>query len=197
MSDLTDTLEKKTLDLGAVLSGVRQTQHTVDIYLRPDLVKAAFDLNASLVDAQDQDGKKPTKKDLTALEEARQAVKDTTLTVTLRSLADKEVGVIRDTVIRKNPITKGAGEEIRNLDQRKQVDAVNENLIAVSVIRIATADGAERNGLTVEDARALREQLPASEWDKLVDTLNEAQVELKALEQVMADSSFRWASADK
>ena len=196
MTSTTDTpAEEKTFDLAAILDGARQTHVTVDLYLRPDLYKAAFDLNARLVDAEDQDGKKPTKKQLEELKAARKAVTDTTLKVTVRSLSDKEISVVRDTMIRKHPKTKGASEEIRALEERNQVDQIKVGLVAVGAVRIESPDGGVRTGLTNDESHALREALPQSEWDRLVDSFDTAQVQLKALEGVVADPSFRWAAS--
>lgn len=196
MTSTTDTpAEEKTFDLAAILDGARQTHVTVDLCLRPDLYKAAFDLNASLVDAEDQDGKKPTKKQIEELKAARKAVADNTLKVTVRSLSDKEISVIRDTVIRKHPKTKGASEEVRTLEERNQVDEIKISLLAVGAVRIESPDGGVRTGLTNDESRALREALPQSEWDRLVDSFDTAQVQLKALEGVVADPSFRWAAS--
>lgn len=189
--------ETKDFDLASILDGVRQTQVTTEVYLRPDLYQEAFDMNAKIVDAQDQGGAKPTKKQLDALAAARKAVADTTLKVTTRSLSDKEIAVVRDTVIRKNPKTKGASEEIRNLEERLQVDEVKVHLLAVGVVRVEAPDGSSRSGLTLEEARALRETLPSTEWERLVDAFDTAQVQLKALEGVVADPSFRWAAPVK
>ena len=57
--------------------------------------------------------------------------------------------------------------------------------------------GKSKKGLTSREAAKMRQRLPEAEWVKLIEGFDKTQVATAALEQVMADPTFRWAITDE
>lgn len=202
----TTTEEDEGFDLGAALDGVRQAVKTVKIYLDAEAADKAFQLNGALLEARAdaKDGveqvmsiaeEAPTLRLERELKEAIAALDDQAMTFRLRALASKEMDVIRNVVVNKIKAPRGQNEEVANEFRRERQGVLNEYFLSHSVIDIVFR-GKTRKGLSLDDARKLHEALPASEWDRLTDTFLEAQASLGAMQQVMADPTFRWALPD-
>ena len=202
----TTTEEDEGFDLGAALDGVQQAVKTVKIYLDAQAADKAFQLNGALLEARAdaKDGveqvmsiteEAPTIRLERELKEAIAALDDQAMTFRLRALASKEMDVIRNVVVNKIKAPRNQNEESANEFRRERQGVLNEYFLSHSVIDIVFR-GKTRKGLSLDDARKLHEALPASEWDRLTDTFLEAQAALGAMQQVMADPTFRWALPD-
>ena len=200
------TEEDEGFDLGAALDGVRQAVKTVKIYLDAQAADKAFQLNGALLEARAdaKDGveqvmsiteEAPTIRLERELKEAIAALDDQAMIFRLRALASKEMDVIRNVVINKIKAPRNQNEESANEFRRERQGVLNEYFLSHSVIDVVFR-GKTRKGLSLDDARKLHEALPASEWDRLTDTFLEAQAALGAMQQVMADPTFRWALPD-
>lgn len=200
------TEEDEGFDLGAALDGVRQAVKTVKIYLDAQAADKAFQLNGALLEARAdaKDGveqvmsiteEAPTIRLERELKEAIAALDDQAMIFRLRALASKEMDVIRNVVVNKIKAPRNQNEESANEFRRERQGVLNEYFLSHSVIDIVFR-GKTRKGLSLDDARKLHEALPASEWDRLTDTFLEAQAALGAMQQVMADPTFRWALPD-
>ena len=202
----TTTEEDEGFDLEAALDGVRQATKTVKIYLDAEAADKAFQLNGALLEARAdaKDGveqvmsiaeEAPTLRLERELKEAIAALDEHAMTFRLRALASKEMDVIRNVVVNKIKAPRGQNEESANEFRRERQGVLNEYFLSHSVIDVVFR-GKTRKGLSLDDARKLHEALPASEWDRLTDTFLEAQAALGAMQQVMADPTFRWALPD-
>ena len=200
------TEEDEGFDLGAALDGVQQAVKTVKIYLDAQAADKAFQLNGALLEARAdaKDGveqvmsiteEAPTIRLERELKEAIAALDDQAMTFRLRALASKEMDVIRNVVVNKIRAPRNQNEESANEFRRERQGVLNEYFLSHSVIDVVFR-GKTRKGLSLDDARKLHEALPASEWDRLTDTFLEAQAALGAMQQVMADPTFRWALPD-
>lgn len=200
------TEEDEGFDLGAALDGVRQAVKTVEIYLDAQAADKAFQLNGALLEARAdaKDGveqvmsiteEAPTIRLERELKEAIAALDEKVMTFRLRALASKEMDVIRNVVVNKIKAPRNQNEESANEFRRERQGVLNEYFLSHSVIDVVFR-GKTRKGLSLDDARKLHEALPASEWDRLTDTFLEAQAALGAMQQVMADPTFRWALPD-
>lgn len=200
------TEEDEGFDLGAALDGVRQAVKTVKIYLDAQAADKAFQLNGALLEARAdaKDGveqvmsiteEAPTIRLERELKEAIAALDDQAMIFRLRALASKEMDVIRNVVVNKIKAPRNQNEESANEFRRERQGVLNEYFLSHSVIDVVFR-GKTRKGLSLDDARKLHEALPASEWDRLTDTFLEAQAALGAMQQVMADPTFRWALPD-
>jgi hypothetical protein len=200
------TEEDEGFDLGAALDGVRQAVKTVKIYLDAQAADKAFQLNGALLEARAdaKDGveqvmsiteEAPTIRLERELKEAIAALDDQAVIFRLRALASKEMDVIRNVVVNKIKAPRNQNEESANEFRRERQGVLNEYFLSHSVIDVVFR-GKTRKGLSLDDARKLHEALPASEWDRLTDTFLEAQAALGAMQQVMADPTFRWALPD-
>lgn len=200
------TEEDEGFDLGAALDGVRQAVKTVKIYLDAQAADKAFQLNGALLEARAdaKDGveqvmsiteEAPTIRLERELKEAIVALDDQAMIFRLRALASKEMDVIRNVVVNKIKAPRNQNEESANEFRRERQGVLNEYFLSHSVIDVVFR-GKTRKGLSLDDARKLHEALPASEWDRLTDTFLEAQAALGAMQQVMADPTFRWALPD-
>nr|DAV97387.1 MAG TPA: hypothetical protein [Caudoviricetes sp.] len=200
------TEEDEGFDLGAALDGVRQATKTVKIYLDAQAADKAFQLNGALLEARAdaKDGveqvmsiteEAPTIRLERELKEAITALDEKAMTFRLRALASKEMDVIRNVVVNKIKAPRNQNEESANEFRRERQGVLNEYFLSHSVIDVVFR-GKTRRGLSLDDARKLHEALPASEWDRLTDTFLEAQAALGAMQQVMADPTFRWALPD-
>ena len=200
------TEEDEGFDLGAALDGVQQAVKTVKIYLDAQAADKAFQLNGALLEARAdaKDGveqvmsiteEAPTIRLERELKEAIAALDDQAMTFRLRALASKEMDVIRNVVVNKIKAPRNQNEESANEFRRERQGVLNEYFLSHSVIDVVFR-GKTRKGLSLDDARKLHEALPASEWDRLTDTFLEAQAALGAMQQVMADPTFRWALPD-
>lgn len=200
------TEEDEGFDLGAALDGVRQAVKTVKIYLDAQAADKAFQLNGALLEARAdaKDGveqvmsiteEAPTIRLERELKEAIAALDDQAMIFRLRALASKEMDVIRNVVVNKIKAPRNQNEESANEFRRERQGVLNEYFLSHSVIDVVFR-GKTRKGLSLDDARKLHEALPASEWDRLTDTFLEAQAALGAMQQVMADPTFRWALSD-
>lgn len=200
------TEEDEGFDLGAALDGVRQAVKTVKIYLDAEAADKAFRLNGELLearaDAKDGVGQvlsiteeAPTLRLERELREAVAALDDRAMTFSLRALASKEMDVIRSVVVNKVKAPRNQNEEAANEFRRERQGVLNEYFLSHSVIDVAFR-GKKRKGLSLDEARQLHETLPASEWERLTETFLEAQAALSAMQQVMADPTFRWALSD-
>lgn len=200
------TEEDEGFDLGAALDGVRQAVKTVKIYLDAQAADKAFQLNGALLEARAdaKDGveqvmsiteEAPTIRLERELKEAIAALDEKAMIFRLRALASKEMDVIRNVVVNKIKAPRNQNEESANEFRRERQGVLNEYFLSHSVIDVVFR-GKTRKGLSLDDARKLHEALPASEWDRLTDTFLEAQAALGAMQQVMADPTFRWALPD-
>lgn len=200
------TEEDEGFDLGAALDGVQQAVKTVKIYLDAQAADKAFQLNGALLEARAdaKDGveqvmsiteEAPTIRLERELKEAIAALDDQAMIFRLRALASKEMDVIRNVVVNKIKAPRNQNEESANEFRRERQGVLNEYFLSHSVIDVVFR-GKTRKGLSLDDARKLHEALPASEWDRLTDTFLEAQAALGAMQQVMADPTFRWALPD-
>ena len=200
------TEEDEGFDLGAALDGVQQAVKTVKIYLDAQAADKAFQLNGARLEARAdaKDGveqvmsiteEAPTIRLERELKEAIAALDDQAMTFRLRALASKEMDVIRNVVVNKIKAPRNQNEESANEFRRERQGVLNEYFLSHSVIDVVFR-GKTRKGLSLDDARKLHEALPASEWDRLTDTFLEAQAALGAMQQVMADPTFRWALPD-
>lgn len=206
MADDDKTEEDEGFDLGAALDGVRQAVKTVKIYLDAEAADKAFRLNGELLEARAdaKDGapqvlsiteEAPTLRLERELREAVAALDEHAMTFSLRALASKEMDVIRGVVVNKVKAPRGQNEEAANEFRRERQGVLNEYFLSHSVIDVAFR-GKKRKGLSLDEARQLHETLPASEWERLTETFLEAQASLSAMQQVMADPTFRWALSD-
>lgn len=206
MADDDKTEEDEGFDLGAALDGVRQAVKTVKIYLDAEAADKAFRLNGELLEARAdaKDGveqvmsiaeEAPTLRLERELREAVAALDDRAMTFSLRALASKEMDVIRGVVVNKVKAPRGQNEEAANEFRRERQGVLNEYFLSHSVIDVEYR-GKKRKGLSLDEAGQLHETLPASEWERLTETFLEAQASLSAMQQVMADPTFRWALSD-
>ena len=200
------TEEDEGFDLGAALDGVQQAVKTVKIYLDAQAADKAFQLNGARLEARAdaKDGveqvmsiteEAPTIRLERELKEAIAALDDQAMTFRLRALASKEMDVIRNVVVNKIKAPRNQNEEAAGEFRRERQGVLTEYFLSHSVIDVVFR-GKTRKGLSLDDARKLHEALPASEWDRLTDTFLEAQAALGAMQQVMADPTFRWALPD-
>lgn len=206
MADDDKTEEDEGFDLGAALDGVRQAVKTVKIYLDAEAADKAFRLNGELLEARAdvKDGveqvmsiaeEAPTLRLERELREAVAALDERAMTFSLRALASKEMDVIRGVVVNKVKAPRGQNEEAANEFRRERQGVLNEYFLSHSVIDVEYR-GKKRKGLSLDEAGQLHETLPASEWERLTETFLEAQASLSAMQQVMADPTFRWALSD-
>lgn len=193
-------------DLEAALDGVRQASKEVKVYLDADAADKALHLNGALLEARGDAKDMPaevlsiTEEPATVrlereLKDAIAALDKHAMTFRLRALASKEMDVIRSLVVQKVKIPKGRSEDEVNEFQRTRQGVLNEYFLSHSVVSVAY-QGKTRTGLSLKEAGRLHEALPATEWDRLTETFLEAQTALDAMQQVMADPSFRWALSD-
>ena len=190
------------LDLGALLDGAKQTQVEVKVCLDgtlvDDVIEAYDALEKIPEDGQasksivDTDPQEQAKEDV---REALKAMDDASLVFTLRSLSSTEMSVMRSRVTRKHKVPGNASQDERDIVASERTQAMYEEFLARSIISIRDSGGAVKNGVSIEEVRRLRQDLHEYSWEKLCGGFNSAQTRVKALEETLADPSFRGARA--
>ena len=196
MAEKKDVNEKVALDLGALLDGVKQTQLDVKVCLDGTIVDnviAAYDA----LDAVPDDGEVQSIADLDPTEAAKEAVRevlkemeDASIVFTLRSLSSAEMSTLRAKVTREVKVPKNASQDERDIILEERTQKMYEAFLSRSIIKIVNGE-AEKTGVSLDEVRRLREDLHEWQWGKLCDGFSSAQTRVKALEETLADPSFR------
>lgn len=189
-------------DLGVLLDNVNLAETKVSIFLDSAAAYKAVEINAKIKDLVDSAEQvhsiteTPAEQEIADLVALREKMEASAVTFTLRSLSNSELNVIKKTVAHSHPIPKKANEDERAEAQNERGEVVNEHLLAVSCTAVETADGRRNPGVTVTEAHRLRESIPTTEWERLVNGILEAMTRAQVAEQVMAEPTFRWSDAE-
>lgn len=192
--------EDELLDLDGLLDNVKQTQREVTVYPDATLAQRAMELQEQILEER-QSTEKPVralneKTPETELAEILEKMEKTAIVFTLRALASAEISAIRNHIVATVPIKKNAtADETNELRETRQQIAY-EHYLSHSVIGVKSGSKSKK-GLTSREAAKMRQRLPEAEWVKLIEGFDKTQVATAALEQVMADPTFRWAITDE
>lgn len=192
--------EDELLDLDGLLDNVKQTQREVTIYPDATLAQRAMELQEQILEER-QSTEKPVralneKTPETELAEILEKMEKTAIVFTLRALASAEISAIRNHIVATVPIKKNATADETNELRESRQQIAYEHYLSHSVIGIKSG-GKSKKGLTSREAAKMRQRLPEAEWVKLIEGFDKTQVATAALEQVMADPTFRWAITDE
>lgn len=191
---------KEGFNLDDLLNGVKMTQREVTVHLDPTLASEAFNLNAEIRRLREEGSTEITTIADEPKERELQAILDklneSALVFTIRALAAAEVTAIRNKVVATVKIPKNATSDERDEAQNERQEIAYEHFLSHAVISMKHGE-AEQRGLSLEEAKKLRRQLPANEWAKLARNFDEVQVEAQAIEEVLSEPSFRWSVSDE
>lgn len=196
MTENKDADEKVALDLGALLDGVKQTQVEVKVCLDGTIVDdviAAYDAleavpeDTEVASITDVDPSEAAKE---AVREALQEMEDASIVFTLRSLSSAEMSTLRAKITREVKVPKNANQDERDIILAERTQKMYEAFLSRSIIKVVNGT-AEKAGVSLDEVRRLREDLHEWQWDKLCQGFNSAQTRVKALEETLADPSFR------
>lgn len=196
MAEKKDAGEKVSLDLGALLDGVKQTRVEVKVCLDGtivDNVVAAYDALDSIpedAEVQSITDLDPTEAAKEAVREALTEMEDASIVFTLRSLSSAEMSTLRARVTREVKVPKNASQDERDIILEERTQKMYEAFLSRSVIKVVNGE-AEKTGVSLDEVRRLREDLHEWQWEKLCTGFNSAQTRVKALEETLADPSFR------
>lgn len=196
-----DKALKEGFDLSDLLGGVKVAQVDVKVYLDSAAAYKAVELNTqidTLLNSADESHSitdTPASKEIEELKKVREEMEKSAIVFTMRALSNSELGVIKRTVANKVKIGKNLGADERAEAENERGQVVNEHVLAVSCVSVVTADGRRNPGVTVDEAASLRKALPLSEWQKLVEGVNEAMARAQAADAVMSEPSFRWSDS--
>lgn len=196
-----DKALKEGFDLSDLLGGVKVAQVDVKVYLDSAAAYKAVELNTridTLLNSADESHSitdTPASKEIEELKKVREEMEQSAMVFTMRALSNSELGVIKRTVANKVKIGKNLGVDERAEAENERGQVVNEHVLAVSCVSVVTADGRRNPGVTVDEAASLRKALPLSEWQKLVEGVNEAMARAQAADAVMSEPSFRWSDS--
>lgn len=192
--------EDELLDLDGLLDNVKQTQRDVTVYPDATLAQRAMELQEQILEER-QASEPPVrsvdeKTPETELAEVLEKMEKTAIVFTLRALASAEITAIRNHIVATVPIKKNATADETNELRESRQQIAYEHYLSHSVISVKSGNKSKK-GLTAREASKMRQRLPEAEWVKLIEGFDKTQVATAALEQVMADPTFRWAITDE
>lgn len=192
--------EDELLDLDGLLDNVKQTQREVTVYPDATLAQRAMELQEQIL--EERQASEPPVRSLdektpeTELAEVLEKMEKTAIVFTLRALASAEITAIRNHIVATVPIKKNATADETNELRESRQQIAYEHYLSHSVISVKSGNKSKK-GLTAREAAKMRQRLPEAEWVKLIEGFDKTQVATAALEQVMADPTFRWAITDE
>lgn len=192
--------EDELLDLDGLLDNVKQTQREVTVYPDATLAQRAMELQEQILEER-QASEPPVrsvdeKSPEVELAEILKKMEKTAIVFTLRALASAEITAIRNHIVATVPIKKNATADETNELRESRQQIAYEHYLSHSVISVKSGNKSKK-GLTAREASKMRQRLPEAEWVKLIEGFDKTQVATAALEQVMADPTFRWAITDE
>lgn len=187
-------------NLADILSGVKQTQTEVTLYLDAQAADRAVALR-NAIDAYDP-ATAPARSvgDPTPQQEfdaAMEELEANALKVNIRALSNFENTKVREKVITNARVDK----KLSKLD-REQLLSERETELYIHYLSLAIVDatftktGAKKAGMSVTEVEQLQAHLPEIEWFKLVREFLVTQTKISEFEEALQDPTFRGSSAE-